>query len=167
MRPYKREFQYQGSKLWSLLNSNSTGYRTINVQIYILFIYICVYVFCNHILTVVWHISAVVVWFTRLNKKYQNHVCTTNCWFTCTSYQSHTISYYHYVMTLDDVPCPLFLITHSITANEDAHQNCIGYQACALFITSWGCCEYHYYFVTFSQGVVKYLIYLCLCVSAI
>ena len=30
---YKREFQYQGCKLWSLLNS--MGYQTINIHIYI------------------------------------------------------------------------------------------------------------------------------------
>ena len=37
MRLYKREFQYQGCKLWSLLNS--MGYRTINsyIHIYIYF----------------------------------------------------------------------------------------------------------------------------------
>ena len=33
MRPYMREFQYQGFKLWSLLNSQ--GYQTINMHIYI------------------------------------------------------------------------------------------------------------------------------------
>ena len=31
MRQYKREFQYQGYKLWSLLNS--LGYQTINIRI--------------------------------------------------------------------------------------------------------------------------------------
>ena len=38
MRPYEREFQYQGCKLWSLLNS--MGYQTVNIHIYI-YIYIC------------------------------------------------------------------------------------------------------------------------------
>ena len=33
MEPYKREFQYQGSKLWSLLNSR--GVQTINIYFYI------------------------------------------------------------------------------------------------------------------------------------
>ena len=37
MRPYKREFQYHGCKLWSLLNS--MGYQPINIHIYI-YIYI-------------------------------------------------------------------------------------------------------------------------------
>ena len=33
IRPYKREFQYQGCKLWCLLNF--LGYQTINIHIYI------------------------------------------------------------------------------------------------------------------------------------
>ena len=33
MRPYTREFQYQGCKFWSLLNS--MGYQTTNIHIYI------------------------------------------------------------------------------------------------------------------------------------
>ena len=48
MRPYKREFQYQGCKLWSLLNS--MGYQTINIHIYI-YIYIlscCLVLWCIH-----------------------------------------------------------------------------------------------------------------------
>ena len=32
MRPYEKEFQYHGCKLWSLLNSR--GYQTINTHIY-------------------------------------------------------------------------------------------------------------------------------------
>ena len=37
MRPYYREFQYQGCKLDSLLNSWSRGFQTINLYIYIYF----------------------------------------------------------------------------------------------------------------------------------
>ena len=33
MRLYAREFQYQGYKLWSLMNSR--GYQTINIHVYI------------------------------------------------------------------------------------------------------------------------------------